>query len=88
MPAHPSQPTDSQPTDEPWRDANGTPIPLRCWVEQIAVDKAHGALPRQLHQRGQVIGRGAGMVYVIFDHNYLIALPTHLVRVLTAPGGC
>jgi hypothetical protein len=81
----------SPPSDEPWRDVDGTPIPLRCWVEQIAmdaVDKAHEARPCRLPRRGQVIGRGAGMVYVIFNRDYLIVLPPHLVRVLTASGGC
>jgi hypothetical protein len=53
-----------------------------------AVDKAHEARPCRLPRRGQVIGRGAGMVYVIFNRDYLIVLPPHLVRVLTASGGC
>lgn len=74
----------SQPTDEPCRDADGAPIRLRCWVEQIAVDKDPGALPDRLPKHGEVVGRGAGMVYVIFDRDYLIVLPSHLVRVLTA----
>lgn len=88
MPVDPAQPADSQLPEEPWRDADGTPIRLRCWVEQIAVDQDHGALPDRLHKRGEVIGRGTEAVYIVFDRDYLVALPPHLVRVLTAPGGC
>jgi hypothetical protein len=48
-----------------------------------------GALPWRLHQQGQVIGRGANLVYVIFDRgNQLIALRPHLLRVLDTPDGC
>jgi hypothetical protein len=82
VPAHPAQPT-----DEPWRDTDGTPIRLHCWVEQIAVDHGHGALPCRLGQHGEVVGRSNGLVYIIFDRDYLITMPPQLVRVLTAPGG-
>jgi hypothetical protein len=75
--------------DIPLRDAEGTDIPLRSRVEQIMVDKIHGALSCRLHQQGQVIGRGRQLVYVRFDHDYqMIALPPHLVRVLETPDGC
>ncbi|MBV9012169.1 MAG: hypothetical protein JO272_08980 [Pseudonocardiales bacterium] len=83
MPVYPSQPP-----DEPWRDTDGTPIRLHCWVEQIAVDSDHGALPCRLHQHGEVIGRSNGLVYIIFDRDYLITLPPHLVHVLQAQSGC
>jgi len=74
-------------TNDPWRDAEDTPIALRCRVEQIAVDPTNGALPSRLHQRGQVIGRGAGLLYVIFDRDQQPAtLPPHLLRVLSTPG--
>ncbi|MBV9012372.1 MAG: hypothetical protein JO272_10035 [Pseudonocardiales bacterium] len=80
-------PRPPRPVDDPWRDAHGTPIALRARVEQIAVDPAHGALPARLHQQGQVIGRGAGLLYVIFDRDGQSAnLPPHLLRVLSTPG--
>ena len=73
----------------PWRDAEGTPIPLQSRVEQVVVDKEHGALSCRLHQQGQVIGQGTNLLYVRFDRgNQLIALRPHLVRVLETPDGC
>jgi hypothetical protein len=75
--------------DIPLRDAEGTDIPLQSRVEQITVDKTHGALPCRLHQQGQVIGRDAHLLYVRFDRDYqMIALRPHLVRVLETPEGC
>ncbi|MGH3572591.1 MAG: hypothetical protein ACRDUW_12280 [Pseudonocardiaceae bacterium] len=75
------------PDPDPWRDAKGTHIPLLSRVEQITVDKSHGALPDRLHQQGQVIGRGTHLIYVRFDHGgQLIALRPHHVRVLEEPG--
>lgn len=72
--------------DIPLHDAEGTTIPFRCRVEQVAVDKAHGAHPSRLHQQGDMIGRSADRVYVRFDcDRQLIALRPHLVRVLDAP---
>jgi hypothetical protein len=84
MPTRPPRPAYNR-----WRDVNGTPIPLSCRVEQIAVSKEHGALPSRLHQQGQVIRRGHNRLYVCFDaDNQLISLRPHLVRVLDdAPGG-
>lgn len=86
-PTMPSPP--ARPASDPWRDAEGTPIPLQSWVEQIAVDTEHGALPSRLHQQGQAVGRGTGgLVYVRFDHgNQLIALRSRLLRVLDTPDG-
>jgi hypothetical protein len=73
---------------DPWRDADGTHIPLRSRVEQVAVDTEHGALPSRLHHQGKVVSRGTYLMHVIFDHdNQLIALRPHLVRVLKAPDG-
>jgi hypothetical protein len=43
---------------DPWREAEGTHIPLRSRVEQVAVDIEHGALTSRLHQQGQVVSRG------------------------------
>ncbi len=83
MPTSPARPASDR-----WRDAEGTPIPLQSRVEQVVVDKEHGALPCRLHQQGRVTGRGTTLVYVLFDHgNQLIALRPHLVRVLDTPDG-
>ena len=80
----------ARPASYPWRDIEGTPIPLQSRVEQIAMDAEHGALASRLYQQGQVVGRGAGgLVYIRFDHgNQLIALRPHLLRVLDTPEGC
>jgi hypothetical protein len=78
-----------RPAYNPWRDVAGTPIPEQCRIEQIAVNKEHGALPSRLHQQGQVISRGHTRLHVRFDHdNRLISLRPNLVRVLDAPRGC
>lgn len=72
----------------PWRDAEGTHIPLLSRVEQVTVDAEHGALPDRLHQQGQVMGRGTNLVYVLFEcDSQLIALRPYLVRVLNTPDG-
>ncbi len=71
-----------------WRDAEATPIPEQCRVEQIAVSKEHGALPSRLHQHGQVVRRGHHRLYLLFDRDdQLTSLRPHLVRVLTTSGG-
>ncbi|HWR46546.1 MAG TPA: hypothetical protein VN327_02840 [Pseudonocardiaceae bacterium] len=76
-------------TEDPWLDAEGTPIPRRRRVEQITVDEAHGALPSRLHQQGQVLGRGPHQLHVHFDHeDQVIPLRPHHLRVIEAPGGC
>jgi hypothetical protein len=72
----------------PLLDADGTPIPFKSRVEQITVDKEHGAQPARLHQQGQAIGRGTHLIYIRFDRdNQTIALWPHLVRVLETPDG-
>ncbi len=65
-----------------WRDVDGTPIPVPCRIEQIAVSKEHGALASRLHQQGQVIGQGTKRLQVRFDDNQVMSLRPHLVRVL------
>jgi hypothetical protein len=75
-------------TEDPWLDAEGTPIALQSWVEQITVDVEQGALPSWLHQQGQVTGRALHKLYVYFrDKNQVITLPPHLVRVIDTPDG-
>jgi hypothetical protein len=83
-PAPPPRPTSHQ-----WRDVEGTPIPVLCRVEQIAVRPEHGAMPSRGHQHGPVIGRDTHWLPVRFakDHQLVIPRP-HLVRVLDqAPDG-
>jgi hypothetical protein len=84
MPALPPRPLCQQ-----WRDAEGTPILLRCRIEQIAVSQQHGAMPSRLHQHGQVIARDTHWLHVRFDDDqHLVLLQPHLVRVLDqAPDG-
>lgn len=75
-------------TEDPWLDAEGTPIPLQSWVEQITVDVEQGALPFRLHQQGQVTGQALHKLYVYFkDENQVITLRPHLVRVIETPSG-
>jgi hypothetical protein len=76
------------PSSAPWRDAEGTPISLQSWVEQVVVDKNHGALKERLGLRGEVTGLGTHMIYVRFEQGgQLIALRPHHVRVIEAPAG-
>jgi hypothetical protein len=52
-------------------------------------DPEAGVLPSQLHQRGQVLGRGIHSLYVRFSDNVLVSLPSHLMRLLPdAPREC
>ena len=74
---------------DPWRDADGVPIPQQGRIEQVAVGKGHGALPSRLHKQGQVLGRGLTRLIVQFDdESTVVRIRPHLVRVLTTPGGC
>ena len=77
----------SRPPYDRWRDADGTHIPDRCRVEQIAVATEHGAVPSRLSKRGEVIGRGADRVNVEFGGEGKVAsVRPHLLRVLDGPG--
>jgi hypothetical protein len=74
---------------DPWRDADGAPIPQRGRIEQVAVGKSHGAMSSRLHKQGQVLGRGVTRLIVQFDEeDTVVRIRPHLVRVLTTPGGC
>ena len=73
-----------RPTYHPWRDAEGTPIPPQLRVEQIPVNKEHGAPPTRIHKQGHVIGRGPHWLYARFD-NQVISLRARLMRLLTTP---
>ncbi|MGH3830906.1 MAG: hypothetical protein ACRDRS_10740 [Pseudonocardiaceae bacterium] len=67
----------------PPRDVDGTVVPLQSRVEQVAVDKACGALPSRLHHFGLVVGHSADLLYVRFEQEYhLTTLRPHLVRLV------
>jgi len=78
-----------RPASPRWRDVEGTPLPLLCRIEQIAVRPQQGAMPSRLRQHGQVLGWDTHRLHVCFkDERWLVLLQPHLVRVLTqAPGG-
>lgn len=62
-----------------WCDVEGARVALFCGVEQIAEDPEHGALFSRLHQRGQVLGRGLGVLYVRFQgEGQLTSVPPSL----------
>jgi hypothetical protein len=76
-------------TYDPWRDADGAPIPQQCRIEQIDVGKKHGALPSRLHKQGRVLGRGTTRLIVQFDkEDKAVSIRPHLVRVLVTQGEC
>lgn len=56
-----------------WRDIDGIPISLFCWVEQVIEDPEPGVLPSRWHQRGLVLGRSLHSLYVRFSDNALSA---------------
>jgi hypothetical protein len=58
-------------------------------VEQIAVEKQHGALSFRLRKRGEVVGRAGGSsgnrVYVRFDgEDKQVSIRPYLLRVVVA----
>lgn len=78
----------TRPVYDPWRDADGAPIPQQCRIEQVVVDKERGALPSRLHKHGQVLGRGTTRVIVQFDDEpTVVRIRPYLVRVLTTANG-
>ncbi|MGH3897149.1 MAG: hypothetical protein ACRDTA_02635 [Pseudonocardiaceae bacterium] len=67
---------------DPWRDVDGTHIPLGCCVEQVEVAKEHGALRSRLGKRGPVLRRSATRLVVRFaGERELARIHPHLVRV-------
>lgn len=69
-----------------WRDVDGIHINDGRRVQQIDVDKQHGALPFRLHKRGIVVGRAqrtGNRLHVLFDGEPTpVGIRPHLVRVL------
>jgi hypothetical protein len=66
-----------------WRDAAGVSIPPGARVEQVLVDRPHGALPSRLGKQAQVIRRSRGTRLVVqFDgEDQPVSIRPDLVRV-------
>ncbi|MGH8922818.1 MAG: hypothetical protein ACRD0H_31505 [Actinomycetes bacterium] len=77
----------ARPPYDPWRDVDGTPIPVGARVEQVAVATEHGALSGRLGTRGVVLRRSATRLVVRFaGQRELARIHPHLVRVITLAG--
>jgi hypothetical protein len=72
-----------RPAYDPWRDAAGVSIPPGARVEQVLVDRAHGALASRLGKQAQVIRRSRGTRLVVrFDgEDQPVSIRPDLVRV-------
>jgi hypothetical protein len=72
-----------QEAQDRWCDVEGSRIALFCWVEQVTERADQGALLSRLHQPGQVLGRGPGVLYVRFaGEHQLISVPPEILRLL------
>jgi hypothetical protein len=73
--------------DFPLQDAEGRTLSLGDRVEQVSVDKDHGALRAWLHHYGKIIDRDR--VYVVFDQGWqhLVTIPPQHLRLLDTPDG-
>jgi hypothetical protein len=77
-----------RPVYDPWRDVDGTPVPVGAWVAQTEVDAGLGALRAWLGKRGRVLRRSATRLVVRFaGESELVRIRPHLVRV-TGDGDC
>jgi len=72
-----------RPAYDRWRDAAGVSIPPGARVEQVLVDRAHGALASRLGKQAQVIRRSRGSRLVVrFDgEDEPVSIRPDLVRV-------
>jgi hypothetical protein len=72
-----------RPAYDPWRDAAGVSIPPGARVEQVLVDRPHGALASRLGKQGEVIRRSrASRLVVRFDgETQPVGIRPDLVRV-------
>jgi hypothetical protein len=72
----------SRPAYDRWRDAAEVSIPAGARVEQVLVDRAHGALASRLGKQAQVIRRSRSSRLVVrFDgETRLVSIRPHLVR--------
>ncbi len=76
------------PRPDPLLDAEGTPVPLHSWVEQVVVDPPTGPCGAGCTGKAKFTDQGTTQLYILFTHdNELIALLPHLVRVLDTPSG-
>ncbi|MDQ3764251.1 MAG: hypothetical protein M3460_22525 [Actinomycetota bacterium] len=72
---------------DPWRDAQGTPIPVRGRVEQADIDAGLGALRSQLSKRDRMLRRSATRLVVRFEgETALTRIRPQLVRILPEEG--
>jgi hypothetical protein len=68
---------------DPWRDGQGTHIPVRAQIEQTDIDTELGVLRSRLGKRGRVLRRSANRLVVRFEgETALTCIRPHLVRVL------
>ncbi|MGH3845433.1 MAG: hypothetical protein ACRDS0_28990 [Pseudonocardiaceae bacterium] len=72
-----------RPAYDRWRDAGGVSIPLGARVEQVLVDRPHGALPSRLGTQAVVIRHGRrNRLVVRFDgENQTVSIRPDLLRV-------
>jgi len=72
----------SRPAYDPWRDAAGVSIPPGARVEQVLVDRAHGALASRLGKQAQVIrySRGSRLVVCFDGETHPVSIRPNLVR--------
>jgi hypothetical protein len=79
----------SRPAYDRWRDAAGASITLGARVEQVLVDRAHGALASRLGNQAQVIRRSRGSRLVVrFDgEDEPVSIRPDLVRVRSVSTG-
>jgi phytoene dehydrogenase-like protein len=71
-----------RPAYDPWPDAAGVSISTGARVEQVLVDRAHGALASRLGEQAQVIRRSRGSRLVVrFDgEDQPVSIRPDLVR--------
>lgn len=72
---------------DPWRDGEGTPIPVNARVKHTGVDAELGALRSRLGKQGQVLRRSATRLVVRFEgETTLTRIRPNLVRVIEGGG--
>jgi hypothetical protein len=71
-----------RPAYDPWRDAAGVSIPSDAGVEQVLVDRAHGALASRLGKQAQVLhhSRGGRLVVRFDGEDHPVSIRPDLVR--------
>jgi hypothetical protein len=70
-----------QSAQDRWCDVDGTHLALSTGLRGHRKHQTRGiTLPTT--PAGQILGRGLDSIYVCFEDNVLISLPSHLVRLL------